>query len=178
MCSTGTVGNHILLGGHILLYLCVLPIVQHPCLLQTQLCSACATVTVDLLGNTGKHWLEFDLLAPGASTDVLIWGIRRSVYTGVVLQTISADLEATASSWEPKNVHDMHVPLFLLVPSALSCSLVCRPVGCRILSLFLGPNFHQLRAKTFKIAVATEMLAEATTPLTYIFPCMHHNLGL
>ena len=38
------------------------------------------------------------------------------VVPGVVPWTVSANLEATASSWEAENVHDMHVPLVLLVP--------------------------------------------------------------
>ena len=43
----------------------------------------------------------------------------RSVYTGDVPQTFSANLEATASNWEPKKVHNMHVPFRLAVPCSL-----------------------------------------------------------
>ena len=36
----------------------------------------------------------------------------RGTETGVVPQTVSANLEVTASGWEPKNVHHMHVRPF------------------------------------------------------------------
>ena len=49
--------------------------------------------------------------------------LGRGAHPQVVPKTISANLEATSSSWEPNNVHVMHVRLF----SACAMSFVMFP---------------------------------------------------
>ena len=87
---------------------------------------------LDLVGARTRFGSRPDAAPPpprGSRGEHQTW-CASGAYTGVVPQ--AAISQATASSWEPKNVHDRRVRLFffVLVPYPLQCSLVGRPVIC------------------------------------------------
>ena len=80
--------------------------------------------------------------------------------TGVVSETVSADVETTASRWVPKDVHDGHVRFFFFFARAMFFVMFPCWQACRSFSLLL----HWLHVSSPKGAL---------TPGHHSFP---HNL--